>query len=953
MNTQGNIFRFLLVSIALLVVATTTAYAQYWIFPKSAATSYLKFSETMSNVVCEWNMQSAETWSGSGQYLYSLQTNPADGSSQDSCALVLGQDETVETNDPTPTGSAGSASTYLAFDGDDIVFQSQSITNNTTLNTLHFSSADWTIAFSMQTVDTTGGARLFATDSNASSLDSGLYATVNNSSGVLTIRQEASTDTIGSSTVDMVMGEDAVVTVVHDASADQLRYYMNSIVVDTVSYAMTDNTSNASAKFHICGSTDLHVNLFCPNGTRWYGGVIFNSALDQASIETVFDIFGDQRNTEYYYTAENDGPTSNTWAGWAGTHDGDAGLTFTNGLLRGHDAIMYSSTEGIVAFRDDGDGNAGKIAYISRSGNTITSSSTFVGTSIADPFPHFLFNMGNDRVAYVAGEDVDSTNSDHWFMWLDVSGANPSVLDSVEFSSTDGSYHMNVAKLSSTAGGGTLAAIVDTDNSVGQFNLFILNASSDTVSFASVFTFDDDRAVQEYPAIARVTDTTLVAADGKWFYLFEVSGLNATLLDQIHIFPDKSEAIGEYALMPKSERSVVFFHEGSDRGDAMVLGIADNKLFRTNYTQVSEQVLWYSTNFARNIGDYTYTVSGKDQFGTLTGKVSFFTAAGDDITSIAKDIQITPTGITADHLMIREIPDEELLLAVWQDEDNVPDRQLGYKILHPLGDTPANTVLPAISGTAEEGQTLTCSSGTWVAAVTPITYAYQWQRDAVNISGATNSTYTVTSADLDTDLTCEVTATNSAGSDMAESATFTIPGAFSGYTLDALRIADVGTSWAGYNEIRITDSSNTEIFNGVLTNVAGDPGFDFDNIVAGQYTSDSDYNNSSIVNDQLPDITNASSNWGSTHWSDASTTNAANPAGTMMNFYMEWSTAKEIKDIFIAANVTSTYNWDVSDIVLYDSAGNTLSCTGPTNNADVYQTTGTANIDWYKWSCPQ
>jgi hypothetical protein len=92
----------------------------------------------------------------------------------------------------------------------------------------------------------------------------------------------------------------------------------------------------------------------------------------------------------------------------------------------------------------------------------------------------------------------------------------------------------------------------------------------------------------------------------------------------------------------------------------------------------------------------------------------------------------------------------------------------------PTPSPPVNTVPPTISGTPQAGQTLTASPGTWTGTQ-PITYAYKWQRcdtagaNCSAISGATGSTYAVTSADVGRTLRVAVTATNSVGSATATS----------------------------------------------------------------------------------------------------------------------------------------------------------------------------------------
>jgi thermitase len=87
---------------------------------------------------------------------------------------------------------------------------------------------------------------------------------------------------------------------------------------------------------------------------------------------------------------------------------------------------------------------------------------------------------------------------------------------------------------------------------------------------------------------------------------------------------------------------------------------------------------------------------------------------------------------------------------------------------------PQNTGLPVASGTAQDGQTLQTTTGTWTN--NPTGYAYQWQRcdssgaNCASISGATGASYTQTSADVGSTIRSRVTATNSAGSTSAQSA---------------------------------------------------------------------------------------------------------------------------------------------------------------------------------------
>jgi Polysaccharide lyase len=89
--------------------------------------------------------------------------------------------------------------------------------------------------------------------------------------------------------------------------------------------------------------------------------------------------------------------------------------------------------------------------------------------------------------------------------------------------------------------------------------------------------------------------------------------------------------------------------------------------------------------------------------------------------------------------------------------------------------SPSNSSPPTVSGTPQQGQTLSAATGSW-SGTTPITYTYQWQRcdSAGNactaISGATAATYALASADVGSTARVSVTASNSAGSATASSA---------------------------------------------------------------------------------------------------------------------------------------------------------------------------------------
>jgi hypothetical protein len=108
----------------------------------------------------------------------------------------------------------------------------------------------------------------------------------------------------------------------------------------------------------------------------------------------------------------------------------------------------------------------------------------------------------------------------------------------------------------------------------------------------------------------------------------------------------------------------------------------------------------------------------------------------------------------------------------WIGSSDIPARGIGKRFaifVPPLSDAeilalttkpagaPVNTVAPAISGTLEDGQTLTCSTGTWTG--TGITFSYHWHDSGVGgyVVGENDNTYVAVGGST---VTCHVIATN-------------------------------------------------------------------------------------------------------------------------------------------------------------------------------------------------
>ena len=109
---------------------------------------------------------------------------------------------------------------------------------------------------------------------------------------------------------------------------------------------------------------------------------------------------------------------------------------------------------------------------------------------------------------------------------------------------------------------------------------------------------------------------------------------------------------------------------------------------------------------------------------------------------------------------------------------------------------PAPQVAPAISGTAQDGQKLTTSNGTWTSSSSITLYGYSWSRcdtsgnKCATIAKATSNTYTLTKDDVGHTIRASVTAVNSNGPTTATSGqTGVVAAAFpTGQQVDAKQV---------------------------------------------------------------------------------------------------------------------------------------------------------------------
>ena len=244
---------------------------------------------------------------------------------------------------------------------------------------------------------------------------------------------------------------------------------------------------------------------------------------------------------------------------------------------------------------------------------------------------------------------------------------------------------------------------------------------------------------------------------------------------------------------------------------------------------------------------------------------------------------------------------------------------------------PTDTAPPVISGTAQQGSTLTTSNGTWTAS--PTSYTYQWSHcdttgaNCSAISGAIKQTYILSTADVGFTMRAAVTARNAIGSNTATSAqtavvqapkltitTQTLPAGTQGAAYSAALAASGGSmpySWSLINGTALPAGLQLNTSTGVITGTpttAGTTAFTVQVTDSSQPAAQTANKQFSITVNPVNSVlrVQAASIEGSSVSSVAATFPTSNTAGNLIVAFVRASTTTQT-------------------ITLSDSAGNTYS----------------------------
>jgi hypothetical protein len=160
--------------------------------------------------------------------------------------------------------------------------------------------------------------------------------------------------------------------------------------------------------------------------------------------------------------------------------------------------------------------------------------------------------------------------------------------------------------------------------------------------------------------------------------------------------------------------------------------------------------------------------------GTWTGNPTGFSYVWEDCNSSGSTCTAIPGATSSSYTLTASDVGSEIVAVVTASNPGGQNSATSAAVGPVLPSAPVPGTPPVISGTAQQGSTLTMSNGTW--SNNPTNFAYVWEdcdgagNNCTPISGATGSSYTLKPADVGDMIVAQVTASNAGGKNSATSA---------------------------------------------------------------------------------------------------------------------------------------------------------------------------------------
>ena len=210
------------------------------------------------------------------------------------------------------------------------------------------------------------------------------------------------------------------------------------------------------------------------------------------------------------------------------------------------------------------------------------------------------------------------------------------------------------------------------------------------------------------------------------------------------------------------------------------LAAYDGRLYMAWRGSLTDQAIWWTSSVLRAPGYSALpTISGSMTEGQLltaaeggwTGLPDSFSYQWEDCDGAGNNCSVIPGATGHTYVLTSNEVDHTIRVQVTANNSvgsSIPATSAPTSLVAPLAPpVPASTALPGISGTPQEGQTLSETHGTWTN--NPTGFAYHWLRcDSAGsncgpLSDATAQTYVPTADDVGHTLQVQETASNDGG----------------------------------------------------------------------------------------------------------------------------------------------------------------------------------------------